>query len=79
MRFSPIDINTVRPSKKGYKHELNFEEFLGMGVPCVEVLDHHYKTTQVAQQVMGKAARKWTNNVKVVVRSGRVFLVRTDM
>lgn len=79
MRFTKANIKDIKATKAGYKLELYFKEFIGMNVPCVEVIDHHYKSAEVGLQTLSVGAKRWAPNVKVKKSGDRIFLVRTDI
>lgn len=80
MRLTVVDRSEIgRLSYKSTKLQSLFEEFIAMDTPVVRVDAHEYKHASSCYVTLAKAAKKWTNNVAVMLRRNSVYLVRKDM
>ena len=79
MRFTKME-NGV-PKRENFKLKECFNEFIAMNVKTARVdLDKDdYKTVTVAANVLRVASKRHAVTVKVVVRNGELYFVRTDM
>ena len=69
------------PKRENFKLKERFNEFISMNVKTARVdLDKDdYKSVNVAANVLRVASKRHAVPVKVVVRNGELYFVRTDM
>lgn len=79
MHFTKVNENDVLRPK--YKLEKDFDEFMNLGVKCAKVTlePGRYKSAIVAYAVMHRGIKRWHRPIKVFMRKGEIYLVRTDM
>ena len=75
-----IDISAIPATSKRYKLckiQAELDEFIRSGWPAAEITDTHgYKSASVAACSYRNSARNMHIGVSVILRDGRVFLVR---
>lgn len=80
MRLTVVDRSELgRLSYKRCKLQSLFDEFIAMDTPVVRVDAHEYKNASACYGTLNRWAKKWTNNVAVMLRKNSVYLVRKDM
>lgn len=79
MHFTKVNENDVLKPK--YKLEKDFEDFMNLGVKCAKVtLDPgRYKCASSAQATITRGIERWRKPIKVIMRKGEIYLIRTDM
>ena len=86
MRFVVVD--EIPKSKTGavkrsdyHKYDLEFQKFLNMNVKVarVEFFQDEYASVRTARNVLRGAVKRYCVPIKVCIRSGEIYFVRTDM
>lgn len=69
------------PKRENFKLKALFEEFIALNVKIVKLDfdEGDYKSPDVARSVIGVSAKRHCYPVKAALRSGEVYLIRTDM
>lgn len=80
MRFIQVQYADIVAKRPKYKLEADLTEFVRMNVQAVKVpWEGHYKSANVAANVMEVAIRRHSMPIRVMRRDNEVYLIRTDM
>ena len=76
MELKRVNINEIPVTRYTGQPTAEIEAFLKMDADAVEIVNHHYKSNKSCHNAFSTAARRMNCGVKVIMRDGRVFLVK---
>lgn len=82
MRFKSINKNSILKGRNApHKLQGELEEFMNMNVEAAEVsfIANEYKSTNSCYSSLYKSIKRFGYPIQVVVRDGKLYLIRKDM